>query len=401
MHLDRYSYVARDERGKVVKGILSAESEIDLANKIRNMGYFLTKASLYREKKAGGRVGSIKGKDLLTFTIHLATLVEAGIPLVEGLRDLSRNAEKEDAGKLIDDLRYRVESGSSLKEALSMHPGSFNSLYLALIGAGEATGKLVFALESLSVFLEWQMDLKSKIKEAMTYPILLSIAMVGVVTLLMVKVVPIFKPMFNQVGTELPFTTQMVINASDFIKHYFILLLFVPVLLIVGYKIIYSKPQGKYMFDSLKLKMPIFGDLIHKIALSRFCHILSLSLQSGVNILGALDISISAMGNSRLEASTKRARDSINLGEKIATSLEVTGDFPPLIIRMIGVGEESGTLANSLNKVSQFYDKEIPRTINRIFTLFEPIMIITMGFVVGFIAISIFMPMFKLAQSLD
>ena len=179
MHLDRYSYVARDERGKVVKGILSAGSEIDLANRIRNMGYFLTKASLYREKKSGGRVGSIKGKDLLTFTIHLATLVEAGIPLVEGLRDLSRNAEKEDAGKLIDDLRYRVESGSSLKEALSMHPGSFNSLYLALIGAGEATGKLVFALESLSVFLEWQMDLKSKIKEAMTYPILLSIAMVG------------------------------------------------------------------------------------------------------------------------------------------------------------------------------------------------------------------------------
>jgi len=399
--LERYTYVARDERGKIVKGILPAESEIDLANRIRNMGYFLTKASLYREKNHGSSVGSMKGKDLLTFTIHLATLVEAGIPLVEGLRDLSRNAESENAGKLIDDVRYRVESGSSLREALSIHPGSFNNLYLALVGAGEATGKLVFALNSLSVFLEWQMDLKSKVKEAATYPILLSIAMVGVVMLLMVKVVPIFKPMFDQVGTELPFTTQMVINISDFIKHYFIILFFTPILFVIGYKIISAKPRGRYMLDSLKLKMPIFGELIHKIALSRFCHILSLSLQSGVNVLGALDISISAMGNSRLENSTKRARDSINLGEKIATSLEVTGDFPPLVIRMIGVGEESGTLANSLNKVSQFYDKEIPRTINRIFALFEPIMIIVMGLVVGFIAISIFMPMFKLAQSLD
>jgi len=400
MPLERYTYVARDEHGKMVKGIMSAESEIDIANRIRNMGYFLTKASLYREKKFGGSAGSMKDKDLLTFTIHLATLIEAGIPLVEGLRDLSRNAESENAGKLIDDVRYRVESGSSLKEALSIHPGSFNNLYLALIGAGEATGKLVFALNSLSVFLEWQMDLKSKIKEAATYPILLSIAMIGVVVLLMVKVVPIFKPMFDQVGAELPFATQMVINISDFIKHYFILIISTPFLFAIGYKIIGSRPQGRYMIDSFKLKAPIFGELLHKIALSRFCHILSLSLQSGVNVLGALDISVSAMGNSRLESSTKRARDSINLGEKIATSLEVTGDFPPLVIRMIGVGEESGTLAQSLSKVSKFYDKEIPRTINKIFTLFEPLMIIAMGIIVGGIAIAIFMPMFKLAQSL-
>ena len=400
MPLQRYSYIARDERGKVVKGVMAANSEIDLANRIRNLGYFLTKASIYQEKKSGSRIFKIGEKDLLTFTIHLATLIEAGIPLVEGLRDLARNAEKESTQRLIDDLRYRVESGSSLKEALSAYRRIFNNLYLALVGAGEATGKLAFALNSLSSFLEWQMDLKAKIKEAATYPVLLFIAMIGVVSLLMIKVVPIFKPMFDQVGAELPLATQIVIGTSDFIKKYVLLIFLFFVLLGVGIKIFSLNPQGRYFIDSWKLKMPLFGSLLHKIILSRFCHILSLSIQSGINVLGALDISIQAMGNKRLEDSTRKARDAINLGERIATSLEMTGDFPPLVIRMISVGEESGTLAQSMSKVSEFYDKEIPRTINRIFTLFEPLMIIIMGAVVGIIALAIFMPMFKLAQSL-
>ena len=244
------------------------------------------------------------------------------------------------------------------------------------------------------------MDLKAKIKEAATYPILLLIAMIGVVSLLMIKVVPIFKPMFDQVGAELPLATQIVIGTSDFIKKHILLIFLFFVLLGASIKIFSLNPQGRYFIDSWKLKMPLFGGLLHKIILSRFCHILSLSIQSGINVLGALDISIKAMGNKRLEDSTRKARDAINLGERIATSLEMTGDFPPLVIRMIGVGEESGTLAQSMNKVSEFYDKEIPRTINRIFTLFEPLMIVTMGAVVGIIAMAIFMPMFKLAQSL-
>lgn len=396
----RYSYAARDEFGKIVKGLMVAEDEIELANKIRDQGYYLTRAILHTERRAKGRVTPLKPKDLLTFTLHLATLIEAGVPLVEGLRDLARNTDDENMQRLIDDIRYKVESGLSLKESLSLYPRTFSPLYLALVGAGEATGKLVFTLESLSAFLEWQMDLKAKIKEAATYPIILAVLLVGVVTLLVVRVVPVFAPMFEETSTELPAITSAILNISSFSVQSWPVVLGGLIAIIFAYIVIQRNPRGKYTIDSVKLKIPIFGQLVHKIIISRFCHVLSLSIASGVNILGAFDISIQAMGNSRLERVAGKARDAVNLGERISTSLAVSKDFPPLVIRMIGVGEETGTLAQSLDRVSKFYDKEIPRTIKAIFAIFEPLMIVLMGVIVGFIAVGVLMPMFTLINSI-
>lgn len=397
--MQRYAYTARDEYGKVVKGIMMADDEIDLANKISRLGYFITRAKVCPgTSEAELKLAPMKPREVVNFTIHLATLVDAGLPLLDGLRDLARDAENERIQKIIDNIRFRVEAGSSLKDALSFHPRSFPKIYTASVGAGEGTGKLAPALNNLASLLEWQMELKVKVKEAATYPIILFLVMIAVVSLLVIKVIPTFEPIFAEAGATLPLPTQIVLGVSHFVRRFWYVVLLALTLLFVGFKLYGRSETGRYRIDSLKLKLPLFGILLRKIALSRFCHTFALALRSGVNVLGALDMAGEVMGNSRLERSVSKVRDAVNVGEKIATSLQVSGEFPSMVIRMVGVGEQSGALTETLTKVTQFYDKEITTTIKRIFVLFEPIMIVIMGVVVGGIALSIFLPMFQMAQ---
>jgi len=219
--MQRYAYTARDEQGKVVKGIMIAEDEIDLSKRINHLGYILTHFKVC----VGGaepevKIGRMKPKEVLNFTIHLATLVGAGLPLLDGLRDLAQDAENERIQRIIDDIRFRVEGGSSLKEALSFHPRSFSKLYTAIVGAGESTGKLYASLNDLASLLEWQMDLRTKIKETATYPIILFCVMVAVVTLLVVKVIPTFEPIFATAGVVLPLPTRIVLALSHFVRGF-------------------------------------------------------------------------------------------------------------------------------------------------------------------------------------
>ena len=242
------------------------------------------------------------------------------------------------------------------------------------------------------------MELKSKMIEAAVYPLTLIFAMVGVVILLVVKVIPIFEPLFAQGGISLPWPTRVVLGISSFIRNFWYLCLAAPVLLAGGYKFYYFTSGGKIVLDDLKLKLPVLGGLLRKVALSRFCRTFAISLKSGLTVLSALDIAEEVVGNIRLERSVAKARDSVNIGEKISTSLQATGDFPPLIVRMISVGEQSGSLPEALDKVNLFYDREVPATIKTMFTFFEPVMIVVIGVVVGGIAISVLLPMFQLAQ---
>lgn len=397
--MQNYSYTAGDDYGKVVHGIMIADDEIDLANKISSLGYFLVRAKVITgSAEVTSKLPRMKPKEILNFTIHLATLLDAGVPLVTALRDLARDAEKENIQKVIDDIRYRVESGSSLKETLSFHSRTFSPLYTGVVGAGEGTGKLPSCLNDLANLLDWQLELKSKVKEAATYPIILFCVMLGVVTLLVVRVIPTFEPIFKAAGVALPLPTQIVLGISHFVRGFWYLILGFLILLVVGYNFCNSTTKGRYRLDSIKLKLPLFGSLLNKVALSRFCHTFALALKSGVNVLSALDIACGVIGNTRLERAVIKARDSVNVGEKLSTAFQVSGEFPPLVIRMIGVGEQSGSLVETLGKVNQFYDREIPATVRRMFALFEPIMIVLMGVVVGGIALSIFLPMFQMAQ---
>jgi type IV pilus assembly protein PilC len=352
------------------------------------------------EKKVAAtrKLSRMKPKELLNFTYHLVTLLDAGIPLAAALRDLARDESKENLQKIIDAVRYHVESGSSFKDALTNQPRSFPKLYTAIAGAGENTGKLSFCLNDLAILLDWQMELGAKVKEAATYPIILFCVMMGVVALLVLKMIPTFEPIFKEMGTGLPAPTQIVLDISRFARQAWLIILGIIILLAIGYKLWTSTPKGRYKADSLKLKLPLLGDLLRKITLSRFCHTLALSLRSGTNILQALDLAADVVGNVRIRQSVLNARDSVNVGEKLGASFQISREFPPMVIRMIKVGEQSGNLSQSLDRVNYFYDREVPATIKKMFALFEPMMIVFMGVVVGGIAIAMFLPMFKMAE---
>lgn len=400
--MQNYSYTARNDLGKQVQGTMTAEDEIDLANKVGNVGLFLVRSKIITAEQAaeggGGKGGRLKPKEVLNFAFHLATLLDAGVALVTALRELSQDEEKHNVKKIIDDVRYRVESGSSLKDALSNHPGSFPKLFTAIVGAGENTGKLPGALKELAALLNWQIELAGKVKEAATYPVILFTVMLGVVTLLVVKMIPTFEPIFKDMGVDLPLPTLLVLQTSRLVRQGWYIIVGTVVSLVIFYKFYNSTANGRYQLDSMKLKVPIFGELIRKIALSRFCHTFALGLRSGVNILTALDFAGEVLGNARLKRSVMKARDSVNIGEKLATSFKESGEFPPLIVRMVGVGEQSGSLTQTLDKVNEFYDREVPETIRAMFALFEPLMIVFMAVIVGGIAVAIFLPMFKMAE---
>ena len=400
--MKNYAYKARDNSGKMVKGVTVAENELDLSKKLSKQNLFLIYAEVKAMKKVVAKIPRLPQQEVLNFTIQLATLLDAGMPLVGGLSDLAKDAPNEEIRTVISDIRSRVESGSTLKEALSYHKKTFSDLYISNIGAGESTGQLGLVLNDLCGFLEWQMDLKGKIKEASIYPIILFLAMTGVVALLVVKILPMFKPIFEELKVDLPATTQFFLSISDFVVGYWYVIIGVILLFVGSLKLFYSTENGHLILDRLKLKVPIFGILIHKIVLSRFCHTLALTLQAGVTVLSALDISAQVIGNKFIERVIVKSRNAVNVGEKIAASLDSSGPgvFPPLVIRMISVGEQSGHLIQTLHKVNQFYDKEVPSAIKKMFAMFEPLMIVIMGIIVGMIALSIITPLMQITTSL-
>lgn len=398
--MPKYQYTARDEFGKQVRGLMVAQDETDLGNKLDHLGYVLTGIkSRARETIGQVRNKGLNQRELLEMTLHLSTLLNAGVPLVTGLRDLARDAESPSLQKSIDEIRQRVEAGSSLKEAAEAFPKSFPKLYTAILGVGESTGKLGDVLTDLSKFMEWQMDLRAKIKEAATYPIIIFTVMILVVTVLMVKVIPIFEPLFTDVGVKLPTVTLALINTSKAVRQYWYVVIIGIFGFVTLFKLYSANERGRYTIDSIKLKIPILGDLVRKIAISRFCHTLALGLRSGMDLLSALTLGAEVTANARLSQSIQMAKKAVNYGEKLANALEVSEEFPPLVIRMISLGEQSGALTYTLDKVNEYYDKEVPSTIKRFFVLFEPMIIIFMGAMVATIALAVLLPIFKLVQT--
>lgn len=399
-----YLYNARDDSGKSLKGFLDADNEIGLATHLHKLGYFLVSckvsSSTRRSDVSASGFGRLSQKELLEFTTQMAISLDAGVPLLTSLQDLAKTASSKNIRDIIADIAKRVESGSSLKDSLLIHKGSFPKLYTSIVSAGESTGKLGLAMNDLAKLIEWQAELSSKIKEASIYPVILFLTMVGVVSVLVIVVIPKFEPMFKDMGMDLPLATQLVLGVSRFVRNFWWVILILAGSLVVLFKYIVSLEKGRLYVDRSILKLPVFGELIAKIALSRFCHTFALSLRSGVDIFTALSISSEVTGNKFIENNVNKAKDYVNIGEKISVSLETVGGFPSLIIRMINVGEQTGNLAVTLEKVNQFYDREVPAAIRKMFALFEPLMIITMGIVVGGIAMAVFMPMVKLVSNI-
>lgn len=400
-----YTYKAKDISGKTVNATLEAQGQAFVVDAIRKKGLTIISIEESVEKKKKGISIAIKKKikidDLVVFARQLATMIDAGIPLVQGLDILSEQIEHKEFRNIVSRVRNDVETGSTLSEAIGRHPKVFSQLFINMVRAGESSGMLDDIMDRLAGYLEKTSALQRKIRSALVYPAVV-VCMAFLITLiLLLKVIPTFKEIFAGFGAKLPAPTLILITISDTLRSYFLLLLGVAVVL--GFLISrYIKTEkGRLKYDQLLLNMPVFGILFKKVAVSKFTRTLSTLIKSGVSILAALEIVGKTAGNKVVENAVTDVRASIREGENIATPLAKSGVFPPMVVRMISVGEQTGELEKMLEKISDFYDEQVDSAVAGLTSMIEPLIIAFLGIVIGSIVIAMFMPIFKMSDIIN
>lgn len=391
-----FTYKAKNEYGRTIKGTLIASNEDQLAASLDQIGLYLISAKKTTIAASYLSWESIKRKDLITFTVHLSTTLSAGIPILQSLQDLIEQSEKPRFKNIIEDVSSNIQAGNSLSEALSKHPKVFSELYVSMVKAGETTGNVDKVLNDLVAFLEWQELLAMDVKQATIYPAFVLSAVISLVVLLMTFVFPRFTVIFERTNAPLPLPTRVVMGISHFTTSYWFIIVLLVMALIVSHRLAVKTPGGRYLFDKLKLKLPVFGNLLRKIALSRFSHHFGALLKAGVEIYHSLMVTEKVVGNTVIAKVISSARDYISAGESLSESLKKGNEFPSLVIRMIAIGESSGNLDKTLGKVSQYYDREVPITIKKVFAVFEPIVIASLAVVVLGMALSMFLPLYQM-----
>ncbi len=407
--LQKYEYQVRDRAGKLVSGELEADSQAAVAGKLSSMGYVPVKISevksdgLKTEIRIPGLSDRVKLKDLAIFSRQFATMIGSGLSMIRALSILKEQTENRKLAETVDEIRTQVEAGGSLSDALSQHPKIFPTLYVAMVRAGEAAGMLDLVLLRIAAMLEADVKLRSKIKSAMTYPVIVFVMAILLSTVMLVFIVPTFAAMFEDLGGELPLMTRMLVTASDFVASWagVITYIVVPASLWFAYKRVRSTEKGRYLLDVMKLRLPVFGPLFHKIALTRFARNLSTLLAAGVPILQALEITAETVNNGPIAHAVKDVQDSVRQGESIAGPLATHDVFPPMVVQMIAVGEETGNVDGMLEKISDFYDTEIESTTESLTALMEPLMIGVIGGIVGGMVIALYLPMFKVFELIE
>ncbi len=400
-----FQYKALTAAGKAVQGIREADSPKTLRTTLRREGVFLTEVVGEQQAKAQQArevnvrrwvVGRVSAEDLAVVTRQLAVLVHAGIPLVEALTALVEQADKEKLKRVLGDVKQRVNEGASLADALATHPRVFGELYVNMIRAGEHSGALEIVLVRLADFTESQARLRSKILGTMAYPALMMIIGSGVLAVLFTVVIPKVMKIFEDTKATLPWTTQVLIAFTTFVSRWWWAMLVVLTLAVWGFLRWKRTPAGKARWHRFVLTVPIFGRLVRVVAIGRFARTLSTLLKSGVPLLTAMDIVRNVVGNVRLAEVIEQARDAIREGQSIAAPLKRSGEFPPLVHHMIAVGERSGALEEMLANVATAYEAQVDTTITALTSLLEPLMIVMMGAVVGFIVFSVLMPILQI-----
>ena len=402
-----YQYKGLRSDGQGTAGVIDAESLKGARHKLRQGGVYPTDVSEQRQSDGVGR-GSILssgvGGAVLTaqeraiLTRQLATLLTAGLPLIDALAVLIEQTEKKSIQSLLAEVREQIRGGKALSRALEAFPQDFTTVYLHMVRAGEASGALEGILVRLAEFLDGQLKLKHKVTNATMYPVLMLIVAVAILGFLMVFVVPKITGVFADLHQVLPWPTRFLIAVSDFLTHYWPVLLGGTVLLVGMARRALATSVGRVRADRLLLKMPILGQMTQMISISRLTSTLATMLSSGVQLLDALEVAKHVMNNRVLEQAVSQAREHIREGQSIAVPLKQSGLFPPLVTHMIGIGEKSGELESMLRRVSEIYDAEVDRTITRLTSLLEPIMILLMGSVVFFIVLAILLPIFEMSQ---
>ncbi len=398
----KFSWQGTDRSGKKLKGDIEAPDEAALRAQLRKQGVLVDKVKergkgLDIEIKIPGMQPRVTTKDLVVFTRQFATMIDAGLPLIQCLDILSNQQENVTFKKILLQVKEDVESGSTFADALKKHPNAFDELFVNLVAAGEVGGILDTILNRLAAYIEKAMKLKKQVKSAMTYPATIVGIATVVIGVILVFVIPAFEKMFADFGSALPMPTQVVISISNFVQSYILVIIGFFILLYFAFKKIYSTNKGRDVLDEFALKLPIFGVLIRKVAVAKFTRTLGTMVSSGVPILDGLDIVSKTAGNRTVEKAINKVRQSISEGNTIAEPLAKSGVFPPMVCQMIAVGEQAGSIDTMLNKIADFYDDEVDDAVGNLTAMMEPLLMLFLGTTVGGLVIAMYLPIFKLA----
>ncbi len=407
-----FQYTARDKSGNSLSGMMEADNKQELLQKLRSKGLVPTSVADGRSggAAAGSRkdviTGTMKGKkvkaeEMLLFTRSLATMVNSGLPLLQGIDIMIEQTESVNFKRVLTQVGQDIEAGLTFSDALRKHPKVFPELYTSMVRAGEASGNLDGILVQLAEYLEATEKLKREIRSAMTYPVVAFVIVVVIATGLLVFIVPKFQDIFSSLGGTLPVPTLMLIKVSNVLRSYILIVVGIAIAIGIALRYYVSTAAGRMQFDTLKLRLPVFGALFRKVAVSRFARTLSTLTRSGVPVLAALEIVERTIGNEVLSRSVKNSQSSIKAGATIAEPLARSGVFPLMVTRMIDVGEKTGSLDELLSKIAEFYDQQVEATIASLTSLIEPLLILFLGVVVGGMVLALFMPIFKLSTLIN
>src|SRR5687767_2475635 len=394
-----FAYTARTLSGDLKSSTMDANTREDVVAQLRRQKLIVVKVDEERGRKKGG--GKIKTRDIVIFTRQFATMINAGLPLVQALDILAKQSENQALKEVTRQVVFDVESGHTVADALRKHPKAFSDLYVNMVAAGEAGGILDTILLRLAVFLEKNDALIRKVKGAMIYPgVILSVAVIAIGVLLLF-VIPVFKEMFSSVGMSLPLPTRVVIALSEFLQSYWYMVAGSLAGTVVLGKRYYATSNGKLNIDRMLLKFPVLGDVLRKSAVSRFTRTLGTLISSGVSILEGLEITAKTAGNRVIQDAIMQSRASIAGGDTIAAPLQKSAVFPPMVISMIAVGEQTGGLDEMLSKIADFYDEEVDAAVSGLLSLLEPIMIVFLGVIVGGMVVAMYLPIFDMINAVQ
>lgn len=410
--MPKFAYFALNKEGKQVFGVMQADTQALAINDIRSLGLFPTnvrEATRADERRASRKkrgldelyFGGVKTKELVVMTRQLSTLIDAGLPLLRSLNVLIMQLKPCKLRDILREISSDIQSGSTFAEGLAKHPKQFDRLFVNMVRAGEVGGMLETVLQRLAIFMERREALKRRVKGALIYPIAVLLIASGIVSFLLLKVVPVFADIFTEFGGDLPAPTKLLMSAGDFMVYKWWLLVCILCWTIIGVKLAMRSKQIKRVFDRVILKVPLIGDLITKVAVARFARTLGTLITSGVPILQALKITRETIGNEVIQNAVDMVHESIKEGDTIAAPLDKSRAFPAMVVNMIDVGEETGSLDAMLMKVADIYDAEVETAVEAMLSLLEPIIIIVLGGIIGFIVIALYLPIFSLGDQIN
>lgn len=401
--MSTFKYVAKNKDSRTVAGKIAAESKAAVIEELRKREFVIISIDEIKEaatKQKAFRSRKVKADEIVIFSRQLATMVDAGIPIMQGIDALQEQVTHPTFKKVLINIRDDIQHGNSLSAAFAKHPAVFDSLYVNMIKVGETGGVLSKILDRISSYLEKTLRLKRKVQSALIYPIVVVCMAIIITTILLVKVVPTFAGIYASFNRELPAMTQLLIAISDILRHYLLFLIGGVIAIAAGLKQWHKTPQGALIIDRSVLRLPIFGDLLRKVAISRFSRTLATLIQSGVPILESLEIVGKTIGNRLLELVVEDVKTSVREGESLAAPLSKSGVFPPMVTRMIGIGEKSGQMEKMLLKIAEFYDDQVDAAVDGLTSIIEPLIIGFLGIVIGFIVIALFLPIITITQIL-